>query len=148
VTSFTQRLKSINFFQTTVFANTDVNFRSILMSIQLFSSYFRERIFFFLYLNSSVMQVCVFQQQKLVSIREKSKHTSEKKNKKKLESKEIQTRKTKTKHAQKVHVKTSCNKSLGKLKESRKILNDGKTILLMVPWVRVDSDSIISLLSI
>jgi hypothetical protein len=66
-----------------------------------------------------------------------------------LESKEIQTTKTKNKYAQKVHLKTSCNKSLGKLKESRKILwNDGKAVLLMVPWVRVDSDSFISLLSI
>jgi hypothetical protein len=47
-----------------------------------------------------------------------------------------------------VHLKTSCNKSLGKLKESRKILNDGKAVLLMVPWVRVDSDLFISLFSI
>jgi hypothetical protein len=38
--------------------------------------------------------------------------------------------------------------SPGKLKESRKILDDGKAVLLMVPWVRVDSDSFISLLSI
>jgi hypothetical protein len=68
--------------------------------------------------------------------------------KKKLESKEIQTRKTKNKYAQKVHLKTSYNKSTGKLKESRKIPNDGKAVLLMVPWVRVDSDLFISLLSI
>jgi hypothetical protein len=34
------------------------------------------------------------------------------------------------------------------LKESRKIMNDGKTVLLMVLWVRVDSDPFISLLSI
>ena len=38
--------------------------------------------------------------------------------------------------------------SPGKLKESRKILDDGKTVLLMVSWVRVDSDSFISFLSI
>ena len=38
--------------------------------------------------------------------------------------------------------------SPGKLKESRKILDDGKEILLMVPWVRVDLDLFISLLSI
>jgi hypothetical protein len=49
------------------------------MFIQFLSSYFRERIFCFLCLNSSKIQVCVFQQQKLVSIREKSKHTSEEK---------------------------------------------------------------------
>jgi hypothetical protein len=68
--------------------------------------------------------------------------------KKKLESKEIQTTKKKSKYVQKVHPKTSCNKSLRKLKESRKILNDGKAVLLMVPWVKVDSDLFISLLSI
>jgi hypothetical protein len=68
--------------------------------------------------------------------------------KKKFESKEIQTRKTKNKYAQKVHLKTSCNKSLGKLKESRKILNDGKSVLLMVLWVMVDLYLFISLLSI
>jgi hypothetical protein len=70
-----------------------------------------------------------------------TKHTSEEK----LESKEIQTKK---KYVQKVHLKTSCNKSLGRLKESRKILFDGKAVLLVVPWVRVDSDLFISLLSI
>jgi hypothetical protein len=70
-----------------------------------------------------------------------TKHTSEEK----FESKEIQTKK---KYVQKVHLKTSCNKSLGRLKESRKILFDGKAVLLVVPWVRVDSDLFISLLSI
>jgi hypothetical protein len=69
-----------------------------------------------------------------------TKHTSEEK----LESKEIQTKK----YVQKVHLKTSCNKSLGRLKESRKILFDVKAVLLVVPWVRVDSDLFISLLSI
>jgi hypothetical protein len=43
-----------------------------------------------------------------------------------FESKEIQTKK----YVQKVHLKTSCNKSLGRLKESRKILFDGRTVLL------------------
>jgi hypothetical protein len=69
-----------------------------------------------------------------------TKHTSEEK----FESKEIQTKK----YVQKVHLKTSCNKSLGRLKESRKIMFDGKEVLLVVPWVRVDSDLFISLLSI
>jgi hypothetical protein len=69
-----------------------------------------------------------------------TKHTSEEK----LERKEIQTKK----YVQKVHLKTSCKKSLGRLKESRKILFDGKAVLLVVPWVRVDSDLFISLLSI
>jgi hypothetical protein len=86
-----------------------------------------------------------------ISTAKTSKHKGEIKThqrRKNLESKEIQTTKTKNKYAQKVHLKTSCNKSLGKLKESRKILNDGKEVLLMVPWVRVDSDLFISLLSI
>jgi hypothetical protein len=39
-------------------------------------------------------------------------------------------------------------KSLGRLKESRKIMFDVKAVLLVVPWVRVDSDLFISLLSI
>jgi hypothetical protein len=63
-----------------------------------------------------------------------------------LESKEIQKKKTKNKYSQKVHLKNSCDNPLGKLKESRKILNDGKAVLLMVPWVRVDLDLFISLL--
>jgi hypothetical protein len=45
--------------------------------------------------------------------------------------------KKKQKYVQKVHLKTSCHKSLGRLK-SRKILFDGKAVLLVVPWVRVD----------
>jgi hypothetical protein len=72
-----------------------------------------------------------------------TKHTSEEK----LERKEIQTTKTKNKYVHKVHLKTSCHKSLGRLK-SRKILFDGKAVLLVVPWVRFDSDLFISLLSI
>jgi hypothetical protein len=85
-----------------------------------------------------------FKKQKLVSIRDKSKHTSEEKIGKQINPNK---KNKKNKHAQKVHLKTSCNKSLGKLK-SRKILFDGKAVLLMVPWVRVDSDLFISLLSI
>jgi hypothetical protein len=86
-----------------------------------------------------------FQKQKLVSIREKSKHTSEEKS----ESKEIQTE---TKKQITIHTEGASEnlmrQSPGKLKESRKILDDGKEVLLMVPWVRVDLDSLISLLSI
>ena len=62
----------------------------------------------------------------------KTKHTS----KEKLESKEIQTKKNK--NVQKVHLKTSCKKSLGRLKENRKILFYVKAVLLVVPWVRVE----------
>ena len=35
-------------------------------------------------------------------------------------------------------LKTSCENSLGRLKENRKILIDVKAFLLMVPWVRVE----------
>jgi len=52
----------------------------------------------------------------------------------------------KKKYVHNVHLKTSCNKSLGRLKESRKIMFHGKAVLLVVPWVRVDSDLFISLL--
>jgi hypothetical protein len=78
--------------------------------------------------------------ERLISIKGNKTHQ-----RRKFESKEIQTKK---KYVQKVHLKTSCNKSLGRLKESRKILFDGKAVLLVVPWVRVDSDLFISLLSI
>ena len=54
-------------------------------------------------------------------------------------------KKPRNQNSQKVHLKTSCNKSLGRLK-SRKILFDGKAVLLVVPWVRVDLDLFISLL--
>jgi hypothetical protein len=88
-----------------------------------------------------------FQKQKLVSIREKSKHTSEEKigkqrnpnNKNKKKKKQIYTEGAS---------ENLMRQSPGKLKESRKILDDGKAVLLMVPWVRVDLDSFISLLSI
>jgi hypothetical protein len=55
----------------------------------------------------------------------KTKHTSEEK----LESKEIQTEK----YVQRVYLKTSCKKSFGRLKESRKIMFDVKAVLLVVP---------------
>ena len=35
-------------------------------------------------------------------------------------------------------LKTSCEKSLGRLKENRKIMFDVKAILLVVPWIRVE----------
>jgi hypothetical protein len=67
-----------------------------------------------------------------------TRHTNEEK----LESKEIQTKKKCTKGASENLMQQI------RLKESRKILFDGKAVLLMVPWVRVDSDLFISLLSI
>jgi hypothetical protein len=61
MTNFAQRLKSVNFFQTTKFSNIDINFSNIsLMFVQTFRSYFSEEIFYRLCLNSSVMQVGVF----------------------------------------------------------------------------------------
>jgi hypothetical protein len=85
-----------------------------------------------------------FQKQKLVSIREKSKHTSEEK----IGKKRNPNNKNKKQICTGGASKNLMQQSPGKLKESRKILNDGKAVLLMVPWGRVDSDSFISLLSI
>jgi hypothetical protein len=64
-----------------------------------------------------------------------------------LESKEIQT-KTKKQIFTEGASENLMRQSPGKLKESRKIQDDGKAVLLMVSWVRVDLDSFISLLSI
>jgi hypothetical protein len=38
----------------------------------------------------------------------------------------------------KMGLKTSCKKSLGRLKKNRKIMIDVKSVLLVVPWVRVE----------
>jgi hypothetical protein len=90
------------------------------------------------------MQVGVFQKQKLVSIREKSKHTSEEKIGKQRNPNNKNKKQIYTEGAS----ENLMQQSPGKLKESRKILDDGKAVLLMVPWVRVDLDLFISLLSI
>ena len=84
-----------------------------------------------------------------ISTAKTSKHKGEIKThqRKKLESKEIQTTKTKNKYTEGAS-ENLMRQSPRKLKESRKILNDGKAVLLMVPWVRVDLDLFISLLSI
>jgi hypothetical protein len=109
-----------------------VNFRSIsqLMFRQLFSSHFRGKVFLFSLSEQFIMQVCVFQKKKLVSIKGNETHQRRKIGKKR-------NPKNKRKYVQKVHLKTSCNKSLRKLKESRKIMFDGKTVLLVVLWVRL-----------
>jgi ribosomal protein L44E len=91
------------------------------------------------------MQVCVFP--KTQTDKHKGEIKTYQQRKKKIGKKRNPNNQNKNKYAQKVHLKNSCNKSLGKLK-SRKILFDGKAVLLMVPWVRVDLDLFISLLSI
>jgi hypothetical protein len=83
-----------------------------------------------------------------ISKRKTDKHKGKQNTPAKKDLKAKKSKKNKKKYVQKVHLKTSCNKSLGRLKESRKILFDGKAVLLVVPWVRVDSDLFISLLSI
>jgi hypothetical protein len=46
MTNFAQRLKLVNFFQTTKFSNINISFRNIsLMFVQSFRSYFSEEIF-------------------------------------------------------------------------------------------------------
>jgi hypothetical protein len=88
-----------------------------------------------------IMQVCVFQQQKLVSIREKSKHTSEEKIGKQ--------RNPNNKNKTKICTEGASENLLQHIPErSRKILFDGNVVLLVVPWFRVDLDLFISLLSI
>jgi hypothetical protein len=62
------------------------------MFVQLFRSYFSEEIFSWSLSEWLSAQVGVFPKAKLVSIREKSKHTGEEK----MESKEIQTTKKKS----------------------------------------------------
>jgi hypothetical protein len=64
-------------------------------------------------------------------------------NKEKLESKEIQTKKICTEGVS----ENIMQKSLGRLKENRKILFDVKAVLLVVPWVRVEFTIQISLFS-
>jgi hypothetical protein len=76
---------------------------------------------------------CISKSRTLASIKKNQNTPVEKK----LESEEIQTRETK-KHIYTEGVSENLmRQSPGKLKESRKILNDGKAVLLMVPWVRV-----------
>ena len=77
-----------------------------------------------------------FQKKKLVSIREKSKHTSEEK----IGKQRNPNKKTNKQKFTKGASENLMRQSPDKLKESRKILDDGKGVLLMVPSVRVDSD--------
>jgi hypothetical protein len=84
------------------------------------------------------MQTCLFQKERLIR---KIKTNQQRKIGK-------QRNPNKKKYVQKVYLKTSCKESLGRLKESRKIMFDVKAVLLVVPWVRVDSYLFISLLSI
>ena len=79
-----------------------------------------------------------FQKQKLVSIREKSKHTNEEK----IGKQRNPNKKNKKQICTEGASENLMQQSPGKLK-IRKILFDGKAVLLMLPWVRVDSDSFI-----
>ena len=147
VTGFTHRSKSANFFQTTVFSQHGSKFQEqFIIDVQTnFQQSFQRKNFLFSlseqFKNSGMC----------ISTAKTSKHKGETKThqrRKKWKAKKSKQQKQKNKYAKKVHLKTSCNKSLGKLKESRKLLDDGKVVLLMVSWVRVDLDSFISLLSI
>jgi hypothetical protein len=60
MTNFAQRLKSVNFFQTTKFSNIDINFNISLMFVQTFRSYFSEEIFLSSLSEWLSAQVCVF----------------------------------------------------------------------------------------
>jgi hypothetical protein len=82
--NFAQRSKSVNFFQTTKFSNTDINFSNILlMFVQIFRSYFSEEIFYHLILNSSVYRYVYVQKHKLINSNQKKKKKTESKQKQK-----------------------------------------------------------------
>jgi tRNA(Glu) U13 pseudouridine synthase TruD len=84
MTNFAQRLKSVNFFQTTKFSNINIIFRNIsLMFVQSFRSYFSEEIFLWSLSEWLSAQVCIF---------------SKKKNKKLINSNQNQKRKQKKKN--------------------------------------------------
>jgi hypothetical protein len=69
MTNFTQRSKLVNFFQTTDFSNTDINFSNIsLMFVQIFQKLFQQRKFLLSLSEYLSIQVCVFQRkQKLIN---------------------------------------------------------------------------------
>jgi hypothetical protein len=84
MTSFTQRSKSVNFFQTTDFSNIDINFINILlMFVQISQKLFQRRNFIFLYLNSSVHRYVYFPKTQADKFKEKSKIESKRKRKQK-----------------------------------------------------------------
>jgi hypothetical protein len=89
------------------------------------------------------MQVCVFQKQKLISIKG-NQNTPAKKDLKAKKSKQQKQKKICTEGAS----ENLMQQIPWETEKSRKILFDGKAVLLVVPWVRVDSDLFISLLSI
>jgi len=106
------------------------------MFVQLFRSYFSEEIFSWYLSEWLSAQVDVFPKAKTGKHKGEIKKHQRRKNLEAKKSKQ-QTKKPKfTKGAS----ENLMRQSPDKLKESRKILNDGKAILLMVSWVRVDSD--------
>ena len=68
----------------------------------------------------------------------KERPISRNENQNKPEKKNKQQVKQNIKYLQRVYLKTTCKKSLGRLKENRKILFDVKAVLLIVPWVWVE----------
>jgi hypothetical protein len=75
MTSFTQRLKSVNFFQTTDFFQHRYKFQKYTIDVytNFLSSYFSEGIFYCLCLNSSVYRYVYFKKTQLINSKEKSK---------------------------------------------------------------------------
>jgi hypothetical protein len=87
MTSFTQRSKSINFFQTTDFSNIDINFRNIpLMFVQIFLAVISAKEFSIVFVCiAQCTGMCIFQKHKLTNSKEKSKKKkNEKANKSKI----------------------------------------------------------------
>ena len=79
MTNVAQRLKSINFFQTTKFSNIDISFRDIsLMFVQIFRSYFSEEFFLSSLTEWLSIQVCVCQKHKLINSNQNKKQKANK----------------------------------------------------------------------
>jgi hypothetical protein len=112
------------------------------MFVQLSRSYFSEEIFSWSLSEWLSAQVGVFPKAKTGKHKGEIKTHQRRKNWKAKKSKQKNKKQKYTEGAS----ENLMRQSPGKLKESRKILDDGKGVLLMVSWVRVDSDSFISLL--
>ena len=113
------------------------------MFVQLFRSYFSEEIFSWSLSEWLSAQVDVFPKAKTCKHKGEIKTHQWIKNWKAKKSKQ---EKQKTNMHIRCIWKLHATNPLGNWKVEKKNLFDGKSVLLMVPWVRVDSDLFISLL--
>ena len=145
MTEFTQRSKSINFFQTTTFCHYRCKFQKRTIDVYtVFLAVISVKKFFVFFV------LVVWHSGMCIPKAKNDKHKGGIKThqQRKIWKQRNPHKKKRKKNVQKMHLKTSCNKSLGKLKGRKENHVDEKAVLLMVLWVRVDSNSFISLLSI